>query len=169
MAIDVINPRLLNVCDFLQVRTTFELRESEDGQGHVLYKKSKGHNSRPARPVCPKERLFEVLTDIHDKLQHPGMTVFWNAIASKYAYITQDLVENFISYCSVCNAHRRIDKFPVTRPIIKTKFLTRVQVDLLQMSRKDENFQYVCLSFSNSNDFIYSKKTKTKKETILLR
>ncbi|CAG8625457.1 8383_t:CDS:2 [Paraglomus occultum] len=160
----LLNPNNIRLADKKYrhwVRTTFELRESEDGHGHVLYKKSKGRNARPARPVCPKERLFEVLTDIHDKLQHPGMTVFWNAIASKYAYITQDLVENFISYCSVCNAHRRMDRFS-TRPIIKTKFLTRVQVDILQMSHKDEDFQYVCLAKDYYTQWLWTAPLKIK-------
>jgi len=115
------------------VRQNFEIREDALTKGKFVLLKKSTKATKPALPVCTKEKLYDTLYEIYVALENPSMTAFWSELSSQYAYIPQHLTECFIKGCKV-NAENKTSKASVSaKPIVATKFMTRVEADLIHM------------------------------------
>lgn len=92
----------------------------------MLFKKEKGTNMRPARPVCVKEDLYSNLRQVWAS----GILV---EVFRRYSCIPQDITERFVRQCALCLTHKNNSRQTVSKPIVLTNFLTEVQVDIVYM------------------------------------
>lgn len=119
---------------YLQVRQHFELQEDTIVKGkYILIKKPTKNKSGVALPICTKERIYDMLFEIYMALENPGMSAFWDEVSSQYAYVPQHLTECFVKQCKINVENEACKKLIAAKPIIATKFMTRVEVDLIQM------------------------------------
>lgn len=118
---------------------------------------------RPARPICVKENLYNVLTKIHNDLEHPGMRAFWAEVSRHYSGIPQALTERYVKQCALCSTHKGKSKQSPARPIVSTNFLTRVQVDLTYMgSIPDGGYKWICHARDHFTKFSWTSPLKSK-------
>jgi hypothetical protein len=134
--IDVLNA-------YLQVRQHFELQEDTIVKGkYILIKKPTKNKSGVALPICTKERIYDMLFEIYMALENPGMSAFWDEVSSQYAYVPQHLTECFVKQCKINVENEACKKLIAAKPIIATKFMMKVEVDLIHM--EDEIYKYIC-------------------------
>ncbi|XP_070206542.1 KRAB-A domain-containing protein 2-like [Littorina saxatilis] len=68
----------------------------------------------------------------------------WQELRSNYAWIRHDLVQLFLRTCQECATRATVNKPAVGKPIISLGFLTRVQMDLIDMrTRPDGDFSWI--------------------------
>ncbi|XP_070203512.1 KRAB-A domain-containing protein 2-like [Littorina saxatilis] len=95
-------------------------------------------------PVVCKEDLYNVIKRCHLRVGHSGRTKTWQELRSNYAWIRHDLVQLFLRTCQECATRATVNKPAVGKPIISLGFLTRVQMDLIDMrTRPDGDFSWI--------------------------
>ncbi|CAG8657109.1 7947_t:CDS:2, partial [Diversispora eburnea] len=67
------------------------------------------------------------------------------SLRERWGWVKQSIVEQFVNNCIIC-ALRKLSFHPlVAKPIIAKNFLSRIQMDLIDLSfDPDEEFKYVC-------------------------
>ena len=94
--------------------------------------------SKEQKYVVPKRELHEILCHSHSAIAHRGRDKLENYIKNNYAEIPQIVVKLFVSLCSIHEQQKSVAdhlKKPVVHPIIANKFLSHVQIDLIDMRR----------------------------------
>jgi hypothetical protein len=81
------------------------------------------------KPVLVVENMYEVLCKTHAEIDnHAGQKQLWESMKRNWGFLRQDIVEQFVSNCTIC-ATRRPSFHPLAnKPIIEKNFLSRVQV-----------------------------------------
>ncbi|CAF3418641.1 unnamed protein product [Rotaria socialis] len=75
---------------------------------------------------------------------HSGRDKTWTEIKTRYAGIPQQAISIFINMCDVCQTRRSFPKVTSGKPIISIGFLTRLQVDSIDMrSMKHDGFNFI--------------------------
>ena len=67
-----------------------------------------------------------MLFEIYMALENAGMSAFWDEVSSQYAYVPQHLTECFVKQCKINVENEACKKLIAAKPIIATKFMTRV-------------------------------------------
>ncbi|CAF4868847.1 unnamed protein product, partial [Rotaria socialis] len=80
-------------------------------------------------PLIAHEKVYEC----HIAVGHSGRDKTWAEIKTRYAGIPQQAISIFINMCDVCQTRRSFPKATSGKPIISIGFLTRLQVDLVDM------------------------------------
>jgi hypothetical protein len=147
------------------VRNNFDLKEL----GTPLHPVSQLVKSRSGIPVCPYDRVYEILCKLHGGIQkHAGQKAMWQTVyfifghwhyhyallifimiilqvSQSYEYIPQAFVEKFVSACRICACHKSFPAKVAAKPIESRGFLDRIQVDMICMSHiPDNGFKYIC-------------------------
>ena len=102
---------------------------------HILYKKEKGHI--PSKRVVAIEEIFEKLDQLHQaEGKHFGRTKLYKYVTQQYYGITEKICGSFVSTCKTCHLKkaRKSLKTIVTKPIKSQSYLSRGQVDLIDLS-----------------------------------
>ena len=116
-----------------------------------------------ALPVCTKEKLYDVLIETYTALEHPGMTAFWDELSSLYSWIPQHFSECFVKHCKINVENKACEKSVAAKPIIATKFMTRVEADLIHMGiLEGEVYRYVCHARDHFTKWSWAAPLKTK-------
>ena len=88
--------------------------------------------------------MFETIQRCHQRVGHSGRDKTFHEVKSNYAWINTNAVNLFLKTCCECNTRKSVKKPKAGKPIISLGFLTRVQVDLIDMtSHPDENFKWI--------------------------
>ena len=85
-------------------------------------------------PVVPQEELFDTIKRCHERVGHAGRDKTWAEVHANYGWVRWDCIPIFLSTCPACTVRVPLKKPPAGRPIISLGFLTRVQMDLIDMS-----------------------------------
>ena len=117
----------------------------------------------------PNEELFDKIDDAHRELGHGGINKMKKELNPKYANITQEAITLYISLCEECETRkaRKPGKGLVHKPIRSNEFLSRVQVDLMDMqSEPDGEFKWILNCQDHFTKFCHLRplKQKTGKE-----
>ncbi|CAF2086643.1 unnamed protein product [Rotaria magnacalcarata] len=95
-------------------------------------------------PLIPHEKIYEKIYECHIAVGHSGRDKTWAEIKTRYAGIPQQTISIFINMCDVCQTRRSFPKATSGKPIISVGFLTRLQVDLIDMrSMKHDGFNFI--------------------------
>ncbi|XP_065674954.1 SCAN domain-containing protein 3-like [Hydra vulgaris] len=98
---------------------------------------------------------------------HLGALKTHKKIIEGYAKFARKAVEIFISFCPTCNLNKRQLK-KALQPIFSTRFLQRLQIDLIAMESKPDNeFRYIGHVVDHFSKFhiLFPMRNKTAVET----
>ncbi|CAF4364535.1 unnamed protein product [Rotaria socialis] len=107
------------------IRTSF--RVMEIGSSDIIY------NIKNNTPLITHEKIYEKINECHIAVGHSGRDKTWAEVKSRFSGIPQQAVSLFINICDACQIRRSFPKTPCGKPIISIGFLTRLQVDLIDM------------------------------------
>ncbi|CAH1258983.1 KRBA2 [Branchiostoma lanceolatum] len=114
----------------------FQLQEI--GSKKILY------CQKTSRPVVPKEDIFDTIKCCHTRVGHSRRDKTWLEINNNYSWIRHDLLALYLSTCRECSTRVPLKKPAAGRPIISLGFMTRMQMDLIDMtSRPDEDYKWI--------------------------
>lgn len=102
------------------------------GNNQLLYCK------KTSTPVTTRDKIFSTITRCHQRVGHSGRTRTYEEVKANYSWVPRITVELYLQTCPVCNVRAPVKKPPSTRPIISLGFLTRMQVDLIDMTSRPE-------------------------------
>ena len=95
-------------------------------------------------PVTTKEDMFDTILRCHLRVGHKGRDKTFDEVKKNYSWINRKAVQMFLQTCPTCNTRQPLKKPKAGKPIISLGFLTRVQVDLIDMtSRPDEDYKWI--------------------------
>ncbi|CAM4847562.1 unnamed protein product [Rotaria magnacalcarata] len=118
------------------VRNTFRLVQI--GLCELIY------TTKNNLPLIAHEKNYEKIYECHIAVGHSGRDKTWAEIKTRYAGIPQQTISIFINMCDVCQTRRSFPKATSGKPIISVGFLTRLQVDLIDMrSMKHDGFNFI--------------------------
>ena len=107
---------------------------------NILY--LKGKKDTVSKRVLAIDELYDTLDSLH-RLEgnHTGRTKLYKQVALKYHGVTEKICRLFVKTCQVCflKKAKRSLKSVVVKPITATDFLSRAQIDLIDMN--DQNLQ----------------------------
>ena len=102
---------------------------------HILYKKEKGNTL--SKRVIAIEEIFEKLDQLHQtEGKHFGRTKLYKSVNQQYYGITEEICGLYVSTCKTCHLKkaRKSLKTIVTKPVKSQSYLSRGQVDLIDLS-----------------------------------
>jgi len=95
-------------------------------------------------PVVTKEDLFSTIRQCHQRVGHSGRAKTWDEISANYSWVPRVAVELFLQTCQHCSVCQPLKQPKTAQPIISLGFLTRVQIDLIDMSSKpDGDYKWI--------------------------
>uniref|UniRef100_A0A673CDC6 Gypsy retrotransposon integrase-like protein 1 n=1 Tax=Sphaeramia orbicularis TaxID=375764 RepID=A0A673CDC6_9TELE len=99
---------------------------------------------KTANPVITKDDLYTTIHQCHERIGHCGRHKTWDDVKKNYAFIPRVAVEIYLQTCLTCNTRQPVKQPKSAKPIFSLGFLTRVQVDLIDMtSRPDGDFKWI--------------------------
>ncbi|CAF3372080.1 unnamed protein product [Rotaria socialis] len=84
-------------------------------------------------PLVTHEQIYYRVVDSHVAVGHSGRDKTWAEIKRFYAGIPQQAVSIYINMCDTCQIRRSFPTPISGKPIVSIGFLTRLQVDLIDM------------------------------------
>ena len=100
--------------------------------------------SKTSLPVTTKEDMFDTILRCHLRVGHTGRDKTFDEVKRNYAWVNRNMVLFFLQTCPVCNTRKPLKQPKTGKPIISLGFLTRVQVDLIDMSsRPDADYKWI--------------------------
>ena len=91
-----------------------------------------------------KDGLFEIIKRCHERVGNSGREKTWREVHSNYSWVRYDAISLFLQTCTQCSLRKPLKNRPCGKPIISLGFLTRCQVDLIDMSsRSDQDFKWI--------------------------
>lgn len=98
------------------------------------------------KPVLVVENMYEVLCVTHAEVnRHGGQKQLWKTMTTNWGWIKQELTEQFVNNCAVCATRKTSSRPLAPRAVTARRFLSRVQVDLIDMSfNPDRDMRYIC-------------------------
>ncbi|XP_019630661.1 PREDICTED: uncharacterized protein LOC109474743 [Branchiostoma belcheri] len=83
-------------------------------------------------PVVPKE-VFDTIKRCHSRVGHSRRDKTWVEIKNNYSWIRHGFVELYLRTCPGCSTRVPLKKPAAGRPIISLGFMTRMQMDLIDI------------------------------------
>ncbi|CAF4625883.1 unnamed protein product, partial [Rotaria sp. Silwood2] len=97
------------------------------------------YSAKEKLPIVKYENLFETLNECHLSVGHLGRDKTWHEVKRRYAQIPLELVKLFLSLCDQCASRKTFPKPVVGKPIVSVGFMTRIQMDLIDMRSNEFN------------------------------
>ncbi|XP_008274017.1 uncharacterized protein LOC103353042 [Stegastes partitus] len=108
------------------------------GSKTVLYCK------KTVNPVITREDLFSTIQQCHERTGHSGRHKTWDEVKNNYAFIPRVAVELYLQTCLTCSTRQSLKQPTSAKPTISLGFLTRVQVNLIDMTSKpDDDYKWI--------------------------
>ncbi|KAF1796611.1 hypothetical protein FB192DRAFT_1292599 [Mucor lusitanicus] len=83
------------------------------------------------KPVCPREELFDVITEAHINSNHRGRDPTYEWVKKSRSYVPKELCDMLVKKCTQCAIKRKTKESTDTRvekPIATTRFMTMLKV-----------------------------------------
>lgn len=97
--------------------------------------------------VVSTDRIFDVVEAAHtsNSLIHAGARKVEAEIHKEYYGIPRSYVRYHVANCPVCQLSAMQTSKPPLKPIIEKQFLSRIQVDLIDLNQiPDGEYKYIC-------------------------
>ena len=96
--------------------------------------------------VIHSDMIYEIVDHIHSiELIHAGYRKCLEVLKRTYDGITRSYVQEFCKHCPTCQLTQPQKTKPLLKPIIEREFMSRVQVDLIDMRLSpDGEYQHIC-------------------------
>ncbi|CEP07848.1 hypothetical protein [Parasitella parasitica] len=86
------------------------------------------------KPVCPKEELFDVITEAHINSNHRGRDPTYDWVKKSRSYVPKELCDMLVKRCTHCTIKRKTKESTdsrVEKPITTTRFMTILKMTLV--------------------------------------
>ncbi|KAL4720817.1 hypothetical protein ACJJTC_014988 [Scirpophaga incertulas] len=91
---------------------------------------------KPVKYFLPAEEIYDIIDAAHISIGHGGHDRLKNETAKKYANVTKEIINIYLSMCEVCQRKKR--RGLVSKPILHTEMNSRCQVDLIDMQLQED-------------------------------
>ncbi|XP_060857765.1 KRAB-A domain-containing protein 2-like [Metopolophium dirhodum] len=119
----------------------------------------------PVKYYLPMEDIFDVIDLSHIAVGHGGRDRLKVETSRKYANITTDMINIFLSLCETCQKKKKLGKKGlVSKPILHTELNSRCQIDLIDMqSQPDAQFKFILNYQDHLTKFVLLRPLQTKR------
>ena len=115
------------------------------------------------RRIVVVESYFTILKSIHETSGHGGRDKMRFELNQHYYWLPSYVIDLFLQCCSSCQIRKSFKKPVVSTAIISVGFLTRLQMDLIDLrTRPDKDFQWVlhCKDHYSKYSWAYPLRSK---------
>lgn len=122
-------------------------------------------NSEPVKYYLPAEEIFDVIEASHVAVGHGGRDRMKAETSRKYANVTTQMINIFLSMCETCQRKKSMKKKGfVSKPILHTEMNSRCQVDLIDMqAHPDREFKFIMVYQDHLTKFVLLRALQTKR------
>ena len=135
-------------------------------QGGHIYRKSKDPNIAPHRVVCREEDKRIIIKSMHESEygSHRGReaTKLTTMACYYWSQLSADVSE-FIRFCEVCQKQSSTRFQEPLVPTFSPALFARVGVDLLQMPKTKDGYQYIAIARDDLSDWPEAAALKSKR------
>nr|XP_022914002.1 KRAB-A domain-containing protein 2-like [Onthophagus taurus] len=119
----------------------------------------------PMTYFLPAEEIYDIIDAAHISIGHGGRDRLKNETAKKYANVTKEMINIYLSMCEVCQSKKSKSKQGlVLKPILHTEMNSRCQVDLIDMqSQADREYKFIMVYQDHLTKFVVLRSLKTKR------
>lgn len=121
--------------------------------------------TEPIKYYLPAEEIFDIIEAAHVAVGHGGRDRLKSETSRKYANITIDMINMFISMCETCQRKKSKKKRGlVSKPILHSEMNSRCQVDLIDMqSQEDQRFKFIMVYQDHLTKFVLLRPLQSKR------
>ncbi|GBC52214.1 KRAB-A domain-containing protein 2-like [Rhizophagus irregularis DAOM 181602=DAOM 197198] len=96
-------------------------------------------------PILVLEEMYKTICLEHVQNVHCGQKNLYRKLRSKWYGVKKKIIEEFVNHCEICVPRRTMSKSTLAaRPIVAKRFLSRVQMDLVDLRQySDNDFKYI--------------------------
>ncbi|CAB4395070.1 unnamed protein product [Rhizophagus irregularis] len=96
-------------------------------------------------PILVLEEMYKTICLEHVQNVHCGQKNLYRKLRSKWYGVKKKIIEEFVNHCEICVPCRTMSKSTLAaRPIVAKRFLSRVQMDLVDLRQySDNDFKYI--------------------------
>ncbi|KAI8639905.1 hypothetical protein BD408DRAFT_420528 [Parasitella parasitica] len=90
------------------------------------------------KPVCPKEELFDVITEAHINSNHRGRDPTYDWVKKSRSYVPKELCDMLVKKCTHCTIKRKAKEstdYRVEKPIATSRFMTMLKMTMVDNSQ----------------------------------
>ena len=88
--------------------------------------------------------IDNVIHRCHSLVGHSGRDKTWAKVKDNYSRVPHGLIKTFLKTCVTCVPRAKVKKAPCGRPIISSRFLQRLQMDLIDFtSQPDGDMKWI--------------------------
>ncbi|GAN10611.1 conserved hypothetical protein [Mucor ambiguus] len=94
------------------------------------------------KPVCPREELFNVITEAHINSNHRGRDPTYDWVKKSRSYVPKELCDMLVKRCIQCTIKRKTKESTnacVEKPVATTRFMTMLKMTLIKYQHGLEN------------------------------
>ncbi|KAL7335205.1 hypothetical protein PS15p_212232 [Mucor circinelloides] len=106
------------------------------------------------KPVCPREELFDVITEAHINSNHRGRDPTYDWVKKSRSYVPKELCDMLVKKCTRCTIKRKTKEctdIRVEKPIATARFMTMLKMTLIEYQLGSEKPFILCLKDVYSN------------------
>ncbi|CAF1194249.1 unnamed protein product [Didymodactylos carnosus] len=93
------------------------------------------------KPVRIYESFFNVISECHGSVSHGGRDKTLCEVNSHYSWVPRRAIKIFLKHCTPCQVRKPIKQHVVSKPIISSGVMTRLQVDLVDMRTRPDKIE----------------------------
>lgn len=111
------------------------------------------------------DEIFDIIEAAHVAVGHGGRDRLKNETSRKYANITLEMINIFLSMCETCQRKKSMKKKGlVSKPILHSEMNSRCQVDLIDMqTQEDRGFKFIMVYQDHLTKFVLLRALKSKR------
>ncbi|CAF1150067.1 unnamed protein product [Didymodactylos carnosus] len=99
---------------------------------------------KQGKTVVMLESFYHILHETHEQTGHGGRDKVRYEISQHYSWIPSKAIDIFLSGCVACQVRKPVKNHVVPKAIISLGFMTRVQIDLIDLrTRPDKQFNWI--------------------------
>lgn len=131
-----------------------------------------GDDREEVKQVAAFEEVYDVIKQAHQRLGHGGQKKTREEINKKWANITQEMIQIYISHCEECieKSSKKVPKGLVVKPVRSHTIYSRGQVDLINyQTLKDGDYNYILTYMNHFSKFCILRPLTSKRASEVIR
>ncbi|CAF3590318.1 unnamed protein product [Rotaria socialis] len=101
-------------------------------------------SSKNGNRIAVVENYYQILQEAHVKIGHGGRDKMRHEVMQHYIWIPSKIIDTFLTTCVSCQVRRPIKSHVIPTAIVSLGFMTRLQMDLIDMrTRPDGEFKWI--------------------------
>lgn len=127
------------------------------------------------KEVIPKKCLHKTLSEAHSSIAHRGRDKTDKYIRDRYAMISQDVIETFVSICSIHEQQKSVTSHcnrKIQHPIQSSAFMSHLELDLMDIRKipckcnKKHNWIFHAVDHHSKFSWLYPLYSKEAHEVV---